>query len=134
YSGLAIEFPLTIKNIDNANPQNDILNVEFLTEDVNIFPGYPGHRIVVRLYTPDPIQGNPYHWRETIIQDTDRIVDKAISTVVVIPIPANPTAIFISLAIEIETDIQPGLYDDFLFVGLNYTAQNNSIFARFGFE
>jgi hypothetical protein len=134
FSGLSLEYPLTIANIDNQHPQNDTLKLELVTADVNVFPGYPGHKVVIRLYTPNPIPGNPYQWKETIIKDTDRILNSTTPTIVAIPINAQADNTYISIAIEIDTTVKPGLYDDFLLTRLNYRTANDAIFAKLGFE
>ena len=134
YSGLSMEFALTIKNFNPSAPQGDVLKLEFLTKNVNIFTGYLGHLIVVRQYTPDPQPGNPFKWKETIIKNSDRILNAATSTVVDIPISGSADPVYISVAIEIDTDVKPGLYDDFLFTGLQYTTSMQNIYVNFGFR
>src|SRR5580693_10073685 len=120
YSGLSMEFPLTVRNFNHSSPPSDIIKLEIDTEDVNVFLGYLGHLIVIRLYTPDPQPGKPNKWKETIIKNTDRILNGATKTVIDIPVSGSPDPIYISITIQIDTDVKPGLYDDFLFTGLSY--------------
>src|SRR5947207_10186545 len=89
YCGLSMEFPLTIKNFNVTTPQSDVLKLEFLTENVNVFQGYQGHLIIVRQYTPDPQPTNPFKWKETIIKNNDRILNNATSTIVDVPIAGS---------------------------------------------
>lgn len=134
YCGLSMEFPLTIKNFNPGAPAGDVIKFEFYTENVNVFPGYQGHLIVVRQYTPDPQPANPFKWKETVIKNTDRILNGANVTVVDVPVGASADPIYISVAIEIDTDVKPGLYDDFLFTDLTYTTTNQNVYVNFGFR
>jgi hypothetical protein len=134
YSGLSIEFPLTIKNFNPSSPLADVLKFEFLTENVNVFQGYLGHLTVVRQYTPDPQPTNPFKWKETVIKNNDRIPNNATSTVVDVPVNGSADPIYLSVAIEIDTDVKPGLYDDFLFTGLQYTTTTQNVYVNFGFR
>jgi hypothetical protein len=134
YCGLSMEFPLTVKNFNPTTPAGDVIKLEIDTENVNVFTGYLGHLIVVRLYSPDPQPANPFKWKETIIKNTDRIVNGATNTVIDIPVTGSTDPIYLSLAIEIDTDVKPGLYDDFLFTGLGYTTVSNNVYVNFGFK
>lgn len=134
YSGLSMEFPLTVKNFNPKTPNGDTIKLEFSTENVTVFAGYSGHLIVVRQYTPDPQPANPYKWKETIIKNSDRIVNGATTTVVDIPVSGSSDPIYLSVAIEIDTDVKPGLYDDFLFIGLKYTTTSQNVYLNFGFK
>src|ERR671916_1030324 len=52
YSGIALEFPLTLRKTDPAGP--DTTTLVLLTQDVQTFAGYPGHLITVTAYQPFP--------------------------------------------------------------------------------
>jgi hypothetical protein len=134
YAGLSMEFPLTVTNFNPTTPNGDTIKLDFSTENVNVFAGYLGHLIVVREYSPDPQPGNPFKWKETIIKNTDRITNGATSTIVDIPVAGSSDPIYISVAIEIDTDVKPGLYDDFLFSGLSYTTTAQNVYLNFGFR
>jgi len=134
YSGLFLELPLTIKNFDPVAPQDDLLKLEFLTRNVKVFTGYPGHLIEVRRYVPDAQFGNPFKWKETIIKNSDRILDGVTNTIVDIPITGSTDPVYLSIAIKIDTDLKPALYDDFLFTGLHYTTTSQNISVNLGFR
>ena len=131
YAGLAITYPLTIRNIDSQHPVADVLHLEVFTENVKVFPGYPGHNIVVSLYHADLL--DPAKWNSSMIK-TAQITGHAKNTIIDIPIPAHAGDTFISVGILIETSVMPGLYDDFLCTGLDYTTAQGSIYVKFGFE
>ncbi|WP_345271119.1 hypothetical protein [Nibrella viscosa] len=134
YCGLAMEFPLTVKNFSLSSPNGDTIKYELDTENVNVFTGYNGHRIVVRQYTPDPQPGNPYKWKETIIKNSDRIANGATKTIVDVNVSGSTDPIYLSIAIEVDTDVKPGLYDDFLFTGLEYSTTSQNVYVIFGFR
>ena len=134
YCGISMEYPLTVKNFNPQTPNGDTIQLEFITENVNVFAGYLGHLIVVRQYLPDPQPGNLYKWKETVIKNTDRIVNAATTTVVDIIVSGSVDPIYISVAVEIDTDVKPGLYDDFLFTGLKYRTTTQNVYLNFGFK
>lgn len=133
YCGLSMEFPLTVRNFNPKSPKGDTIKLDFSTENVNVFQGYTGHLIIVRLYSPDPQPNNQYKWKETIIKNSDRIKDGATHTIVDIPVNGSADSIYLSVAIEIDTDVQPGLYDNFLFRGMDYTTIDSNVYINFGF-
>lgn len=134
YTGLSMEFPFTVKPFDLSKSTIDTLQLELITENVNVFAGYPGHRIIIRAYQPDPQPGKPYQWKESIIKNTDRILHYATSTIVNLPLQGDVFNNYISVAVEVESDIKPGLYDDFLLTGINYTTTNQTCYLLFGFR
>lgn len=134
YPGISMEFPLTVKNFNPQTPSGDTIKLELLTENVNVFAGYLGHLIIIRQYTPDPQPSNPFKWKETIIKNSDRIVNGATTTIVYIPVSESSDPIYLSVAIEIDTDVKPGLYDDFLFIGLRYNTTTQNVYVNFGFK
>lgn len=77
-----MEFPQTSKNFNPITQAEDIIKLEFDTENVNVFSGYFGHHIVVRLYLPDLQPGNPYKWKERNVKNTDRITNGPTNTVI----------------------------------------------------
>ncbi len=131
YSGIGIKLPLTLANIDPNAPQDDILKITLHTSDVNVYKGYPGHKIIVYSYAEDP--ANKSHWIETVIKNTDRIT-KDKFTIFEVPIRHFVGSDYISIGIEVDTTVAPGLYDDFLLLGINYEAIDKSIYVKFGFQ
>jgi hypothetical protein len=130
YSGLALEFPLTLRKTDPAGP--DTTTLVLRTQDVQTFAGYPGHLITVMAYQPDP--SDPTHATETVLT-TERLssVDNNRKEVAVnlagIALPA-----FVSVRIRVDTGVPPGLYDDFVVIRLLNRSANFTFVASFGFS
>ena len=131
YSGIGVKFPITLANINPAAPQDDVLKITLKTSDVNVYTGYPGHKIVIYDYSPDP--NTQYRWVETILQDSARI-ERSRKTIFEVPIKLFQGSFYIALGIEVDTTVKPGLYDDFLLLGIDYFADKESVYAKFGFQ
>jgi hypothetical protein len=130
YSGLALEFPLTLRKTDPAGP--DTTTLVLRTQDVQTFAGYPGHLITVTAYQPDP--SDPTHATEIVLA-TERLssADKNRKEVAVnladIALPA-----FVSVRVHVDTGVPPGLYDDFVVIRLLNKSANFTFVASFGFS
>ncbi|EHQ24792.1 hypothetical protein [Mucilaginibacter paludis] len=132
YSGLSLKFPVTIANINTAAPVDDVITLNIYTNAVNIFGGYPGHKISVFGYSENP-KGS-YHWKETLLA-TVQMKDGATMTSIDVQITAfQQNSIYISLQIDIDTTVQPGLYDDFIVSKLDYATAKSAVYAKFGFQ
>jgi hypothetical protein len=130
YSGLAAELPITLERTDPSGSQTPGLIVE--TQNVQTFSGYPGHLITVRLYEEDP--SDPFHYNETVLA-TERLTTADNNRQEVTVNLANKTSpLFISVGLRIDTDVPPGLYDDFVWSRLLSRSQNFAFVASFGFR
>jgi hypothetical protein len=129
YSGLSVELPLTLQKTNATGPDTTTLSLR--TADVQTFAGYPGHALTVTLFQPDPAQ--PLHWNEVPLAtavigsaDDDR---KDVS----ISLAGHTSPYFLSFKVEVDTDVSPGLYDDFVVTCLlNLSA--NTFVASLGFR
>ena len=130
YSGVALEFPLTLQKTDPAGP--DTTTLVLRTQDVQTFAGYPGHLITVTSYQPDP--GDPTRATETVLAaerltsaDNDR-KDVAVDLAGI----ASPA--FVSVRVRVDTEVPPGLYDDFVVTRLLNRSVDFTFVASFGFN
>ena len=129
YSGLATELPVTLQKVDPAGPDATTLIVE--TENVETFAGYPGHVITVTLYQEDP--GQPNHFVETVLA-TERLTSADNNRKeITVNLAGKPSPIFVSTRIRIDTEVPPGLYDDFVFIRLSNQSENITFVASLGF-
>lgn len=130
YSGLAAEFPVTLQKTDPAGPDTTTLVV--VTKNVETFSGYPGHLITVTLYEEDPDQ--PFHAIETVLA-TERLTSADNNRQEITVNLADKTSpIFVSVRVRIDTEVPPGLYDDFVVTRLLNTSQNFTFVASLGFN
>jgi hypothetical protein len=130
YSGLSTEMPVTLRKTDSAGPDTTTLVVD--TENVETFAGYPGHLITVTLYEEDPTR--PDHFLETVLA-TERLTGTDNNhQEITINLAGKPSPMFLSVRIRIDTEVPPGLYDDFVFVRLANRSQNFTFVAALGFN
>jgi hypothetical protein len=130
YSGLATELPVTLRKVDPAGADTTRLVVE--TQNVQTFAGYPGHLITVTLYEEDPNQAN--HFLETVLA-TERLTSADNNRQkITIDLAGKPSPMFVSVRIRIDTQVPPGLYDDFVFVRLSNESRDHAFVAALGFQ
>jgi hypothetical protein len=122
--------PVTLRKVDPAGPDTTILVVE--TENVETFAGYLGHVITVTLYEEDPLQ--PDHFLETVLA-TERLTSADNNRKeVTINLAGKTSPMFVSVRVRIDTEVPPGLYDDFVFVRLSNQSANITFVASLGFS
>lgn len=130
YSGLTTEIPLTLQKTDPAGPNSTTLQVR--TQDVETYATYPGHLVTVILYEPDPNQ--PYHSKEVVLATTrltsadNNQVDLAIN-LANRALPAR-----VSVRVRVDTEVPPGLYDDFVVTRLSNKSPDYTFVASLGFN
>ena len=130
YSGLAMELPLTLQKTDPSGPNTTTLIVQ--TQNVETFSGYPGHLIRVFLYEEDPNQ--PFHFIRTALA-TERLTSADNNRQEVAINLANKTSpMFVSVRVRVDTEVPPGLYDDFVVTRLLNKSQNFTFVASLGFH
>ncbi|MFD0205792.1 MULTISPECIES: hypothetical protein [Saccharothrix] len=130
YSGLGVELPLTLDKTDPSAADTTTLVVR--TRDVQTFQGYPGHLITVTAYVPDP--GDPNHSVPTVLA-TERLTS-ADDNVKEVEVDLSGLAFpaFLGVRVAVDTEVPPGLYDDFLLVRLSNSAADFAFVATFGFR
>src|SRR5215510_10187263 len=128
YPGICAEFPITITRSDPAGQQFKLV---LKTQDLETFQGYPGHEITVFMYLPDPNQ--PFHSVQQVVA-TARFTSADHNTKeVTVNVGSAPGPFRLSVRLRVDTTVNPGLYDDFLWRRLSLKATNFQFFASFGF-
>ncbi|BCY09357.1 hypothetical protein [Actinoplanes sp. L3-i22] len=130
YSGLAVELPVTLVKTDPAGPDTTVLSVR--TEDVQTFAGYPGHELTVTLFVPDPAQ--PFHANEVVLTSARLGTADNNRKDLTVNLAGHTAPFFVSFKVEIDTDVPPGLYDDFVVTRLVNISQNFTFVASLGFH
>jgi hypothetical protein len=129
YSGLSVELPLTLQKTSAAGPDTATLSLR--TTDVQTFTGYLGHALTVTLFQPDLAQ--PLHWNEVQLASAaigsadDNRKDVSFS------LTGHTSPYFLSFKVEVDTDVPPGLYDDFVVTHL-LNLSTNTFAASLGFR
>jgi hypothetical protein len=134
YVGLSFEYPLTVKSM--TTPATGKATVTVTAKDVQVFKPYPGHQITIYGYTPltpgDPVS----KWKKTPIPGATALVtaDGDVNITFNFVIPAGTSANYISVGIEIDNTVKPGLYDDFLITDISFSSPAFLFFASLGFN
>ena len=128
YSGLAIEFPVTLSGATSSAASTRLV---LTAAYVETFDSYPGHLITVTAYED----------RGAEVLTTQRLtspkVDPAPSEVdVTIDIDLRGRALPLFVGVRVQTDatVRPGLYDDFLIKRLSNASENFAVVAALGFR
>jgi hypothetical protein len=133
YSGLCAELPLTVYRLDPQQTEGKPFVLVLETEDLQTYTNYPGHEILVLLYEPDPNQA--YHSIETQLASARFIgADNNRKEIEINPGVA-PSPFRISVRLRSDTTVNPGLYDDFVWIRLSLKATGADIvyYASLGF-
>jgi hypothetical protein len=130
YSGLTTELPLTLQKTDPSGADTTTLVVQ--TQNVETFSGYPGHLITVVLHEEDPNQ--QFHFIETTLA-TERLTGADDNRQEVTVNLANKVSpMFVSVQVRIDTEVPPGLYDDFVVTRLLNKSPNFTFVASLRFH
>jgi hypothetical protein len=128
YPGLCAELPITVSRSDQAAQDFKLV---LATSDLETFQGYPGHEITVFMYLPDPNQ--QFHSIQQILA-TARFTSADQNTkTVTVNVGTAPGPFRLSVRLRVDTTVNPGLYDDFVWRKLSLTVTNFQFFASFGF-
>jgi hypothetical protein len=132
YSGLCAELPITVFRLDPANPEDIPFKLVLETENLETFNPFPGHAITITVYEPDPTK--PNHSIEIILA-TDRFTSADNNRKeVTINVGNGPGPFRISVRLRIDTTVDPGFYDDFVWLRLSLLSEGFAYFASFGFD
>jgi hypothetical protein len=132
YSGLSVEFPLTVRNT-GATATGDVITFLLKAQHVKVFTGYPGHLVKVFYYQES---STPFHWKQILYKEYRLTTDNFQIDVDLAGFkPSDPKKnIFVSISIEVDTDVAPGLYNDFVLLSLKATSAAYKYVATFGFD
>jgi len=129
YTGLSAELPFTIFRSD---PTAQEFKLVLHTADVDTFQGYPGHEITVFTYLPDPAQ--QFHSIQQVLATARLLSADHDTKEVSVNVGSGPGPFFLSVRLRVDTTVNPGLYDDFIWRRLSLKVSNVQFFASFGFS
>jgi hypothetical protein len=129
YTGLCAEHPFTVFRSDPAEQEFKVI---LETENLETFAGFPGHEITVFGYVPDPAQ--PFHSIRQVLATARFTGADNNNKQVTVNIGSGPGPFRLSVQLRIDTTVNPGLYDDFVWRRLSLKAKNFAFFASFGFS
>ena len=131
YTGLATEFPVTLQS--SGSNDSDIVTFQLRAERVKVFQGYVGHKVTIFSYEET---SQPYRWKQNKIHE-DRLTSDDLQVQIdlsAIKPSDRKKPIWLSIEIEVDTTVAPGLYNDFVLQSLSVTSQNYKYTATFGFQ
>lgn len=132
YSGICAEFPTTIYRSEPHQTDDTPFKLVLETEDLNTYNGYPGHAITVIIYEPDPNQ--QFRSVERVLaQGSFTSADNNRKEIEVKPGTAKGP-FSISVRLRVDTTVNPGLYDDFIWNRLSLISPEYTYYASFGFK
>jgi hypothetical protein len=130
YAGICAELPITVTRTDPTGPAQEFKLV-LVTDNLETFQGYPGHEITVFMYVPDPNQ--PFHSIQQVLASARFVGADHNKKEVTINVGSSPSPLRLSVRLRIDTTVNPGVYDDFVWRRLSLKATNFEFFASFGF-
>ncbi len=131
YAGLCAEMPITAYRSNPADTNSVEFRVVLETEALETYPGYAGHCVSVTIYEPDPNQ--PFHSIERVIAQ-EQFTGKDNNRKEVVVAIGNTSGPFrLSVRIRCDTTVNPGFYDDFVWIRLSLLSDNFAFYASLGF-
>jgi hypothetical protein len=131
YCGLCAELPITVYRTDSTTTTDIPFKLIVETASVETYSGYPGHSIKVIAYEED---STPFHFVSTILADVRLTsADKNKKEIQINP-GTEKSRFFISVQLRCDTEVTPGLYDDFIWRTLSLLTTNYEYYASFGFD
>lgn len=132
YSGLCAELPITVFRSDPTSTEDMPFKIVLETENLETFNPFPGHAITVIIYEPDP--ATPFHSVERVLAN-DRFTS-ADNNRKEVTVKVGKTAgpFRISIRLRVDTKVNPGFYDDFVWLRLSLLSEGHKYFASLGFD
>jgi len=131
YSGLSVEFPITIRRTSING--SDIVHFVLSAEHVKVFKPYPGHLVRVFYYEET---GQQYQWQQKPYAEY-RLIDLTLEfdiDVSTLQLKDPAKNIFVSVCVEVDTTVHPGLYNDFVLLSLKGVSSDYKYVMNFGFD
>lgn len=132
YSGLSAELPITVYRSDTSNSDENPFKLILETENLETYTGYAGHEITVTTYEPDP--ATPYHSVERVLATTRFTTDDSNRKEVDVTPGATPGPFFISVRLRVDTTVNPGFYDDFVWKQISLISTDFEYYSSIGFN
>ena len=123
YSGLCAELPITVIRSD---PTAQAFKLVLKTVDLETFQGYPGHEITVFMYLPDPNQ--QFHSIQQVVASARFVSADQNTKEVTVNVGSAPGPFQLSVRLRVDTTVNPGLYDDFIWRTLELKSEQFSVF------
>ncbi|QDU98278.1 hypothetical protein [Lignipirellula cremea] len=131
YSGLTAELPFTVQRLDPNVTDPTTFKLILETEDLQTFSGYPGHALTVTIYEEDA--SNPFHFLERNLASERFLGADNNRKEITLNVGAVTGPFRLSVRLRCDTEVGPGLYDDFVWRRLSLLAENFEFFASLGF-
>ena len=131
YNGICAELPITIYRLEPTQIEDKAFKLILETENVKTYQGYPGHEISVFIYEPDPNQQDHSVERKLA---SSRLTDADNNRKEIEIQPGTAKSPFwLTVKLRNDTSVNPGLYDDFVWVKLSLLSDDFTYYASFGF-
>ncbi len=134
YCGLCAELPITVYRIDPTVTTDTPFKLILETASVETYSGYPGHSIKVIAYEDAKDPAKPFHFTSKLLANVQLTSADNNRKEIQINPGTGKTRFFISVQLRCDTEVTPGLYDDFIWRSLSMLTNNYEYYASFGFD
>lgn len=131
FCGLCAELPITVRRPDPSDTQASQFKLMLETEGLETYVDYPGHRLEILIYQPDP--HHPNHSQERVLAAAQFTGSDHNRKEILVDVGASPGPIRLSVRLRSDTRVNPGFYDDFVWIRLALITQSFEFYASFGF-
>lgn len=134
FVGLTSEWPLTLHKFNLTSKESGPITFRLQADDVRVFAPSPGHLVTVTRSEPDPLPGQPFHWKRTVlpIVGSDHLSSDALEFDIALPV--DTATAYLGIRLEVDTSVAPGLFDDFVVRRLMAKSMTHGALLGFQFE
>jgi hypothetical protein len=130
FVGLAGEWPLTLRKFDPHDGRDGTIALRLEAENVNILGSSSGHQLSVIGFVPDARSSQRWRRRPIPVIGSDRLSSDAHELEVAIP--SDAATLYLSVRLEVDTSVAPGLFNDFVVRRLALKSATH--YSSFGFQ
>jgi hypothetical protein len=132
YAGLSMEWPLTLRKFQPEDEAPGRITFRIEAEDVRVFAPHRGHRVVFSIYFPDPAPDDLHRWTRMLLEPTQDFRIAGAVTEFDVHLPPERSVAYLSLRIEVDTTVHPGLCDEFVVARISMRSPTH--YGSLGFQ
>jgi hypothetical protein len=131
YAGLCAEWPITFRRFEPGKSTAGRILIRVNAEDVTVFDNYPGHKVTLYRYEPDPSGDDPRKWKKILADNEIDSRLKSNEVELVLDVPEGAEVLHASVRVEADATVQPGSYNEFVVTRLEILSLTH--YASLGF-
>jgi hypothetical protein len=125
YAGLGVELPVTVYPFDQGNAERGDICFLLEANHVRCYGGLLGHQVTVYAFEPNPREEG---WLRIRVAGPFAFESSTVRA----PLTNTPDLRYLSVRVDADACVQPGLYNDLVLISLMFESRTH--YAEFGFR